>query len=144
MIPYRKHGLDLVVEAVRNLHQEDFTPDQTKEAISIKGQNEAIELQTQQLHDFEEIFEQAFTKLSATSQIKDILHQQEDSLSHDPVLAVLDFIDDYQPSAQTTGETRLTTRAEELALDFFFLYQDSHYFQRHFLFGIPSQKRGGP
>ncbi|MDI6795021.1 MAG: hypothetical protein QME81_19490 [bacterium] len=134
LIPYRKHGLDLVTETLRSLHQENLSFDQTKEAISIKGQDEAIELQDYQLHDFGQIFEQASAKISTNLELADLFRQQE---AYNPIAAVLDFIDNYQTPNYLTG-----TSAEKLALDFFFTYQKGHYFQRHFLFGTPSQKRG--
>lgn len=146
MIPYRKYDLNFVVETLRHLHQEDSTPTQTIEAISQMRQDEAIELQYHQLHDFEDIFEQALAKLSVAPQIKDLLPQQDFSLDHAPVAAVLDFISHYQ--SPLSGSVSLVgSSAERLALDFFFLYQEGHYFLRHFLFGTASQKqlpsRGG-
>jgi len=112
------------------------------------GVDDTIELEDHQLHDFEEIFEQAFAKINATPQLKDLLHQQESFLSHDPVGAVLDFGDHYQTPFPDRSRGQVSSIdslpasvLQKLALDFFFFYQDGHYFLRHFLFGTPSQKR---
>ncbi len=106
----------------------------------MRGQDDTIELSDHQFHDFQEIFEQAFAKINATPQLKDVLHRQESSLAHDPVGCVLNFIDHYQTPLSSPASLPATS-AEKLALDFFFLYQPGHYFRRHFLFGTPSQKR---
>lgn len=66
-----------MVETLRHLHQEDLTPNQTKEAIGMRGQDDTIELEDHQLHDFQGIFEESFAKLNATPQFKDLLHQQD-------------------------------------------------------------------
>lgn len=104
------------------------------------GVDDTIEIEDHQLHGFEEIFEQAFTKLTTNLQLKDLFDQQESSLLHNPVSAVLGFGSKYQTPFLTTVSLPGTC-VEKLGLDFFFHYQDGHYFFRHFLFGTPSQKR---
>jgi len=135
LIPYRKYDLDLMAETLRHLHQEGLTPKQTKEAISLMGKNEAIELEDHQFHDFGGMFEQAFAKLNTTPQFKDLLHQQDSFPIYNPVGAVLDFGDHYQTPFpdQSRGQVSSTDSLpasvlQKLALDFFFFYQDGHYF----------------
>jgi len=138
LIPYHIHDLNLMLETMKYQHQTEVTFEQTKSFISDKGLNTDISLENNQIHDFQQIFTTAFTKLMAISELKQRI--ESDFKSSDPLKTVLSFIDSYQSPFLTTARLE-ASNIEKLALDFFFNFQTGCYFDRHFLFGTPSQKR---
>jgi len=76
----------------------------------------------------------------AIPQLKQRIEQADFFQSNDPITTVINFIDSYKSQFLTTANLN-TSNIEKLAFDFFFNFQTGCYFDRHFLFGTPSQKR---
>ena len=141
LIPYHGHDLSLISETVKHKQQ---TPgasfEQTKSYISNKGIETDISLENNQINDFQKIFTNAFTKLMAIPEIKRLIKQADYFQSNVPITTVISFIDSYKSRFLTTANLK-ASNIEKLAFDFFFNFQTGCFFDRHFLFGTPSQKR---
>ena len=140
LVPYHSHDLNLFFDTVSYHHQNDITFEQTKSYISDKGIETDIPLENNQIKHFLQIFSNGFTKLMAIPELKQQIEQADCFHSSDPITTVLSFIDSYQSRFLTTANLK-TSNIEKLAFDFFFNFQTAAYFDRHFLFGTPSQKR---
>ncbi len=111
---------------------------QTKEVMSSKGVNDDISLENYQIHHFTQLFNTAFYKQASTTKAKQ--HFAQDDLTHNPVAFMLHVTNNYQSPFQTTQAMK-ASNIEKLAWDFLYNFQTGHLFNRHFLFGSPSQKR---
>ena len=140
LIPYHSHDLNLIFETVKHIQQQSTTFEQTKSHISDKGIETDIALENNQIHDFLQIFTSAFTKLMAVPQLKQRIEQADYFHSSNPIITVISFINSYKSRFLTTANLK-TSNIEKLAPDFFFNFQTACFFDRHFLFGTPSQKR---
>ena len=139
LIPYHRHGLNLIVDTVNFHHHHGASLEQTKSFISSNGVDTDIPLENNHIHNFNNIFSQALLKLSAIAELKQRISQASYWDSSDPIGTMLNFIAGYQSCFATTQPLH-TSKAEQLALDFLYHFQTDDYFQRHFLFGTPSQK----
>jgi len=140
LIPYHSHDLNLIFETVKHKQQQSTTFEQTKSHISDKGIETDIALENNQIHDFLQIFTSAFTKLMAIPELKQRIEQADYFHSSNPIITVISFINSYKSRLLTTANLK-ASNIEKLAFDFFFNFQTTGYFERHFLFGTPSQKR---
>ena len=141
LIPYHKHDLNLMLETLNyQSRQVKSTLEKTKIFISEKGIETDISLENNQIYDFTQIFNKAYSKLMTIPELKQSIVSLKDFDSSDPVGTVLSFIENYQSPFSTT--TRLqASNIEKLSLDFFHNFQSGDQFDRHFLFGTSSQKR---
>jgi len=139
LIPYHRQGLNVIVDIVNFHHHNGSSLVQTKDFISDKGVNTDLPLENNQIHDVMNIFSQALLKLKTIPELKQQISQASYWDSSDPIATMLKFIDGYQSCFSTTQQLH-ASNAELLALDFFYHFQTDDYFQRHFLFGTPSQK----
>lgn len=139
LIPYRRHGLNVIVDTVNFHHHNGSSLVQTKDFISDKGVNSDLPLENNQIHDFMKIFSQALSKLTTIPQLKQQISQASYWDSSDPIATMLQFIAGYHSCFATTQPLH-ASNAEQLALDFVYHFQTNDYFDRHFLFGTPSQK----
>jgi len=140
LIPYHSYDLNLIFDTVNYQHQNDVTFEQTKNYISDKGIETDISLENNQINDFQKIFTSGFATLMAIPQLKQRIDQADYFQSNDPIKTVIRFIDSYKSQFLTTAILKISN-IEKLAFDFFFNFQTGCYFDRHFLFGTPSQKR---
>ena len=140
LIPYHSHDLNLIFETVKQIQQQSTTFEQTKSHISDKGIETDIALENNQIKDFQKMFSHAFTKLMAVPQLKQRIEQANYFHSSNPIITVISFINSYKSQFLTTVNLK-ASNIEKLAFDFFFNFQTTGYFERHFLFGTPSQKR---
>lgn len=85
------------------------------------------------------IFSQALLKLTTIAELKQQISQASYWDSSDPIATMLKFINGYESRFLSTQQL-YASNAEQLALDFLYHFQTDDYFQRHFLFGTPSQK----
>jgi hypothetical protein len=139
LIPYHRHGLNVIVDTVNFYHHHGSSFEKTKNFISSNGVDTDISLENNHIHDFMNIFSQALLKLTTIAELKQQISQASYWDSSDPIGTMLKFIDGYQSCCSTTQQLH-ASKAEQLALDFFYHFQSDNYFQRHFLFGTPSQK----
>ncbi len=139
LIPYHRHGLNIIVDTVNFHHHNGTTLEQTKAFISSNGVDTDIPLENNQIHDFMKIFSQALLKLTTVAELKQQISQASYWDSSDPIGTMLNFIAGYQTSFSTTQQLH-ASNAEQLALDFLYHFQTDDYCYRHFLFGTPSQK----
>lgn len=139
LIPYHRHGLNVIVDTVDFHHHHGSSLVQTKDFISSNGVDSDIPLENNQIHDFNNIFSQAWLKLNTNVELKQHINPASDWDSSDPIAAMLKFIAGYQSCFPTTQQLQ-ASQAEQLALDFLYHFQTGDYCQRHFLFGTPSQK----
>ena len=140
-IPYHSHDSNLISETVKYKQQQsDTTFEHVKSFISDKGIETDIALENNQIKDFLQIFTTAFSKLMAISELKQRIEQADFFDSSDPITTVISFIESYCSRFLTTANLK-TSNIEKLAFDFFFTFQTGCYFDRHFPFGTPSQKR---
>ncbi len=139
LIPYHSHGLNVIVDIVNFHHHNGSSFVQTKDFISDKGVNTDLPLENNQIHDFMNIFSQALLKLTTIAELKQQISQASYWDSSDPIATMLKFINGYESRFLSTQQLH-ASNAEQLALDFFYHFQTDDYFQRHFLFGTPSQK----
>jgi hypothetical protein len=138
LAPYQRFDLNCMFQTLDFLCQPtNPTYQQTCTFINLKGQNSDIPLETHQIHHFQLLFQQAFTKLSTCPELaRGVVIAYHD----DPVRSMLDVISQYRsPFLTTTSHTRLPI--QHLAWDFVYNFQTEPWPFRHFLFGIPSQKR---
>lgn len=140
LIPYCQYDLDTLEQTLRYHHQNSASLTQTKDYINEKGKDPDICLENKTIHDFQHIFKAAFSKLNSVADFRQRIGQADYFDSSDPVATVLGLIEGYQSQLKATA-CMDTSNAEKLALDFFFTFQTACYFERHFLFGTPSQKR---
>ena len=120
-------------------HHNGTTFEQTKNFISSNGVDTDIPLENNQIHNFNNILSQALLKLTTVAELNQQISQTSYWDSSDPIATMLKFIDGYQSSCSTTQQLH-ASNAEQLALDFLYHFQTNDYFDRHFLFGTPSQK----
>lgn len=139
LIPYHRHGLNVIVDTVNFHHHHGCSLVQTKDFISGKGVNTDLPLENNHIHDFMKLFSQAWLKLNTIAELKQQISQASYWDSSDPIATMLQFIDGYESRFSTTQQLH-ASNAEQLALDFLYHFQTDDYFQRHFLFGTPSQK----
>lgn len=111
---------------------------QTKDIISNQGLDNDIPLENGHIYHFRKLFELAFYKLFSIPELKKRFDIE--NLANDPVRKILDIIDHYKSPFRTTASMK-TSNIQKLAWDFFFNYQTDAFFERHFLFGTPSQKQ---
>jgi hypothetical protein len=137
-IPYHKHDINLLIEAVEyNISNSQSLKD-TKDFISEQGINTDISIENSQLYEFNTIFSQALVKLNSIPVLQQKIKKYW--ISDKPFHTLINFISGYQsPMAKNYPEQM--TNIEKLTLDYFYQYQTGDYFQRDFLFGTPSQKR---
>lgn len=141
LIPYRSHDLNLISATVKHKQQKSGTTfEQTKSFISDKGIETDICLENNHIKHFLQIYTNAFTKLMAISELKQRIEQADYFHSSNTIATVNRFIDSYKSRFLTTAKLK-ASNIEKLAGDFFFNFQTGWYFDRHFLFGTPSQKR---
>jgi hypothetical protein len=139
LIPYHSHDLNLMLETVSYQQQQPKTTfEQTKTYISDNAQQPDIDLENNQIKHFQKLIIIAFTKLMSIPKIKPRISR--DFNSSDPIKTVLNFIDNYHSPFLTTAKLPVSN-IEKLSWDFFYNFQSGCYFDRHFLFGTPSQKR---
>jgi len=139
LIPYHRHGLNFIFNTVNFHHYNSSSLVQTKDFISVKGVDTDLPLENNQIHNFKHIFSQALLKLTSIAEVKDQISQASYWDSSDPIGTMLQFINDYESRFLATQQLHVSN-AEKLALDFLYHFQTGDYFQRHFLFGTPSQK----
>lgn len=139
LIPYHRHGLNVIVDTVNFHHHQSASLEQTKSYISRNGVNNDIPLENNQIHDFNKIFTQALLKLTTIAELNQQISQTSYWDSGDPIAIMLKFINDYESRFLSTQQLHASP-AEQLALDFLYHFQTNDYFDRHFLFGTPSQK----
>jgi hypothetical protein len=108
---------------------------QTINLISALGLQEDIPLENSHILHFRKILEHAFYKMVSIPECK-----IRTSGKQQPVENLLDFINRYKSQFQTTSLMN-ASNIHHLAWDFFFNFQTGPFFNRHFLFGTPSQKR---
>jgi hypothetical protein len=138
LIPYHKNDLNLVSQTVKFKQQPPTTFEQTKSYISDNAKQPDIDLENNQIRHFQQLLTNAFSKLMAIPEIKQRINVNFHS--RDPIATVLSFSDSYQSPFLTTSNLN-ASNIEQLAWDFFYNFQRGCYFERHFLFGTPSQKR---
>ena len=139
LIPYHRHGLNVIVDTVNFHRHHGASLEQTKSFISSSGVNTDIPLENNQIHDFMKIITQALLKLTSIAELKQQISQASFWDSSDPIGTMLNFIAGYQSCCSTTSQLHASP-AEQLALDFLYHFQTNDYFDRHFLFGAPSQQ----
>jgi hypothetical protein len=108
---------------------------QTIDHISALGLNDDIPLENSHIYHFRTIFEEAFYRIVSIPELKNLI-----TCDKDPVKNILDIIDRYKTPFHTTLSMN-AANIQQLAWDFFFNFQTGPFFNRHFLFGTPSQKR---
>ena len=140
LIPYHRHGLNVIVDTVNFHHHNGSSLVQTKDFISSNGVDADIPLENNHIYDFMNIFSQALLKLTSIAELKDQISQASYWDSSDPINTVLQFISNYESRFLSTRQLH-ASNAEKLALDFLYHFQTADYRQRHFLFGTPSQKK---
>jgi hypothetical protein len=138
LIPYHRHGLNIIVDTV-NFHHQGASFEQTKRFISSNGVNTDIPLENNQIHDFMKILAHALVKLTTIAELKQQISQASDWDSSDPIGTMLNVIAGYDSRLLATQQLHASP-AEQLALDFLYHFQTHDYFDRQFLFGTPSQK----
>ena len=132
-IPYCQHDQNLMLETV--LHSTDNTIENAKKYILEKND---ISLEHSQIKDFNTLMDQAFVKLTSINKLDNILKNSDYYNSQNPAQTVIGFINKYQSKFTPLS----LPAAEQLSVDYFYHFQgDQSYFDRHFLFGTPSQKR---
>lgn len=139
LIPYHRHGLNVIVDTVNFHHHNGTTLEQTKGFISSNGVDTDIPLENNHIHDFNNIFSQALLKLTTVAELNQQISQTSYWDSSDPIATMLQFINNYESLFLSTRKLQ-ASNAEQLALDFLYHFQTDDYFDRHFLFGTPSQK----
>jgi len=138
LAPYQRFDLNCMFQTLDFLCQPtNPTYQQTCTFISLKGHVSDIPLETSQIHYFQHLFAQAFTKLSTCPELTRIVNITQ---PHDPIRTMLDVINAYHSPFMTTM-IRNRTPIAQLAWDFAYNFQTEPWTDRHFLFGIPSQKR---
>ncbi len=140
LIPYHRHGLNVIVDTVNFHHHNGSSLVQTKDFISSNGVDTDIPLENNHIHDVMNIFSQALLKLTSIAELKDQISQASYWDSSDPINTMLQFINNYESRFLSTQQLH-ASNAEKLALDFLYHFQTADYGQRHFLFGTPSQKK---
>jgi hypothetical protein len=139
-VPYHQHGLDFIIETMKHLHQSGDSFNQTKQVISNQNIEKELPLENGQIVNFKQLFKETFSKLCATPPLKKQLEDTVCFNNNDPVGSVLEFIEKYKTSLSLPYQSNISNPAK-LSLDFFYNYQSTPYFERLFLFGVPSQKR---
>jgi hypothetical protein len=139
LIPYHRHALNIIVDTVNIHHHQGASLEQTKRVISSNGINNDIPLENNQIHDFNKIFSNALLKLTTIAELKQQIIQASQWDSSNPIGTMLNFIAGYESRLLATQQLHASP-AEQLALDFLYHFQINDYFDRHFLFGTPSQK----
>ena len=140
LIPYHRHGLNVIVDIVNFHHHNGSSLVQTKDFISSNGVDTDIPLENNHIHDVNNIFSQALLKLKTIPELKQQISQASYWDSSDPINTMLQFINSYESRFLSTRQLH-ASNAEKLALDFLYHFQTADYRQRHFLFGTPSQKK---
>jgi len=107
---------------------------QTINLISALGLQEDIPLENSHILHFRNILEHAFYKMVSIPEFK------IRTSGKNPVANILDISNRYKSPFQTTSLMN-ASNIHHLAWDFFFNFQNGPLFNRHFLFGTPSQKR---
>ena len=139
LIPYHRHGLNVIVDTVNFHHHRGASFEQTKSYISSNGINNDIPLENNHIHDFMKIMAHAYIKLTTLAKLNQQIRQPSYGDSSDPIGTMLNFIAGYDSRLLATQQLHASP-AEQLALDFLYHFQTNDYFDRHFLFGTPSQK----
>jgi hypothetical protein len=140
LIPYYQIGLDLILLVASFKNQPNTTYTQTKDFIYNQSDDAEILLETEQINNFQSIVIDAFYKLHANPKLKQKLMDSPNYNNRNPIETVLDFIENYHCLFLDDADPDVSN-AEKLTLEFFFHFQIECYFDRHFLFGTPSQKR---
>lgn len=140
LIPYRQCALEVVIEALRLFYHQNLSYSKIKDSIANMSLTTFIDFEDYQIRDFLRILKQSFFKLTTNPQLKSIFFPQKISPSICTWTSAFDFIFTYQSPFSSTTLSPLSP-PQQCALDFFFSYQEGDCFNRHFLFGTPSQKR---
>jgi hypothetical protein len=139
LIPYHRHGLNVIVDTVNFHHHQGASFEQTKGFISSNGVDTDIPLENNQIHAFMKILTHALVKLTTIAELKQQINHTSSWDSSDPLATMLKFIAGYQSRFFATQQLHASP-AEQLAVDFLYHFQTNDYGNRHFLFGTPSQK----
>jgi hypothetical protein len=134
-VPYHQHDLDIILNTLnhQNQHPKPSLVD-TVNHISALGKDDNIPLENSHICHFRTIFEEAFYKIISIPDLNNLVRLK------DPVENILDISDRYKTPFQTTSSMNCSN-VQQLAWDFFYNFQTTPFFDRHFLFGTPSQKR---
>ena len=139
LLPYRKTDINTMVETLK-YQQTGKTKVQTIAHISRMGAETDLPLDNNQINDFNKIFTAAFDKLNSVPQLKEQMHQTAGFDSSNPVGAVICFTESYQSELLVIARMN-SSNIVKLSYAFFYYFQTEIYFDRHFLFGTPSQNR---
>jgi hypothetical protein len=139
LVPYHRHGLNVIVDTVNFHHHQSASLEQTKRFISGRGVNNDIPLENNHIHDFNKIVSHALLKLTTIAEVNQHISRASYWDHSDPIGTMLNFIAGYDSRLLVTQQLH-ASRAEQLSLDFLYHFQTNDYFDRHFLFGTPSQK----
>ncbi len=132
-IPYHQHDLDQMLataqyNAVNNIED-------TKKYITKRND---ISLEHSQINELNNIMNEAFLKLTSIDNLSNMIKNSNYFNSKNPVETVINFVKYYHSNTVLSGMPNI----EQLSLDYFYHFQNEQsYFNRHFLFGTPSQKR---
>jgi hypothetical protein len=138
LAPYQRFDLNGMFQTLDVLYQPANPGYQkTCTVISLMGQNSDIPLEIYQIHHFQHLFQQALGRLSTCPELARCV-----VITHpdDPVRSMLDVIKNYRSPLMTTI-IRNRSPIQQLAWDFTCNFQTEPWPYRHFMFGIPSQKR---
>ncbi len=138
VIPYHKHDINLLIEAVEYTTRDSHSLKVTKDFISEQGINTDISIENSQLYEFNTVCSQALIKLNSIPVLKQRINDCR--ISDKPLQTLINFISGYHSPLEKSFSEEMTN-IEKLTLDYFYQYQTGDYFQRGFLFGTPSQKR---
>jgi hypothetical protein len=134
LAPYYKQDINSILETAD--YKSNHSYEQTKNHVQQKTD---ISLEHSQINNINTLIQQTFVKISAIDELNSMMTQSTYFNSQDPISTTIKFIKTYKSSFSSTIKLTLSN-AEQLALDFFFHFQTTAYFQRDFLFGTPSQK----
>lgn len=137
LVPYRQHDLNFMLEAVTNNNKTDASYEDTISYINTKTD---IAIEYNQVCEFNNIFEESFSKINFIPELKQIMTQSTCYDCKETISSVLNFINNYTPQV-IDSQNSTSTQIEKLSYEFFYYSQTTTYFQRHFLFGTPSQKQ---
>jgi hypothetical protein len=138
LIPYYSNDVNVAFETVTCQHTTAACLENIKRMVGGKGKNDYLSLENNQIYDFQQLFVQAFEKISAIPVLKPYCQTAATQWGNQhPIRLLLNFIDNYHSPFLTNKGTQV----ENVAWDFFCEYQPGCYFQRQFLFGTPSQQR---
>jgi hypothetical protein len=132
-VPYRQYDQEAALDtAICNTRA---TIEDTKSHMIEKHD---ISLEYCQINDIDVMMNEAFFKLTSIDKLNNIIENSGYFNYSDPVKTVVHFASNYRSLLSPS----LLTSLEQLSVDYFYHYQqEQSWFDRHFLFGTPSQKR---